>query len=61
MLASGYVLCFLCNLDVVDSMLINRYHRCIIRNYYISLSNMNLFFFVLVCMHVFDVIPFIDI
>lgn len=32
MLASGYVLCFLCNLDVVDSMLINRYHRCIIRN-----------------------------
>lgn len=45
MLASGYVLCFLCNLDVVDSMLINRYHRCIIRNYYISLSNMNLFLF----------------
>lgn len=60
MLASGYVLCFLCNLDVVDSMLINRYHRCIIRNYYISFSNTNLFF-VLVCMHVFDVILFIDI
>lgn len=30
MLASGYVLCFLCHLDVVDSMLIHRYHRCII-------------------------------
>lgn len=46
MLASGYVLCFLCNLDVVDSMLINRYHRCIIRNIIYSFIEYKFVYFI---------------